>query len=73
MCTKVEEAKHNKQIQMSMKNYMNMSWAWTHDLFHGCPATYPLHHSGQLIIGVKETNHNEEIVKWSKEALFSIA
>ena len=51
---------------------MNMSWAWTHDLLHGCSATYPVHHSGQLIIGVEETNHNEEIVK-CKEALFSIA
>ena len=65
MCIKVEEAKHNEQIQMSMKNYMN-----TQPL--SCPATYPLHHSGQLIIGVKETNHSEEIVKCSKEALFSI-
>ena len=66
MITEVEEAKHNEQIQMSMKNYINMSWAWTHDLWHGCPAAYPLHHSGQLIIGVKETNHYEKIVKCSK-------
>ena len=30
---------------------------------HGCPATYPLHQSDQLMIEVEETNHNEEIVK----------
>ena len=73
MFTTVEEAKHNEQIQISMKKIMSMSWAWTHDLLHGCPATYPLHHNGQLIKGVKETNHNEEIVKCSKGSLFSIA
>ena len=48
---------------------MNISWAWTHDLLHGCPATYPLHHSEWLILEVEETNHNEEIVKFNKEAL----
>ena len=73
MITKVEEAKHNEQIQMSMKNYINMSWAWTHDLWHGCPAIYPLHHSDQLMLEVEETNHNEEIVNFNKEALISIA
>ena len=52
---------------------MNMSWAWTRNLLHGCSATYPLHHSGQLIIGVEETNKNEEIVKCNKEELFSNA
>ena len=52
---------------------MNQSWAWTHNLLHGYPATYLLHHSDQLIIGVEETNQNEEIVKCNKEALFSIA
>ena len=52
---------------------MNMSWPWTHDLFHGCSARYPLHHSDQLTIKVEGTSQNEEIVKWSKEALFSIA
>ena len=67
MCTKVEEAKHNEKIQISMKNYVNMSWAWTHDLLHGCPATYPLHQSDQLITGVEEPNHNEEIVKCNEE------
>ena len=72
MCTKVKEAKHNEQIQMYMKNYMNMSWAWTRDLLNGCPATYPVHHSDQLIMVVGETNHNEEIIKCNKE-LFSIA
>ena len=63
MITEVEEAKHNEQIQMSMKNYINMSWAWTHDLMHG---SYPVHQSGQLLIGVKETHHYEEIAKGSK-------
>ena len=72
MITEVEEAKHNEQIQMSMKNYINMSWTWTHDLWHGFPATYPLHHNGQLTKGEKN-NHNEGIVKCSKEALLSIA
>ena len=52
---------------------MNMSWAWTRNLLHGCSATYPLHHSRQLIIGVEETNQNEEIVKCNKEELFSNA
>ena len=50
-----------------------MSWAWTHDLFHGCSDRYPLHHSDQPTITVERTSQNEEIVKWSKEALFSIA
>ena len=50
-----------------------MSWAGILDLLHGCPATYPLHYSDQLIIGVEETNHNEEIVKCNKVALFSIS
>ena len=49
-----------------------MSWVWPHNLFHGCSATYPLHHSGQLIIGVEETNQNEEIVRCNREELFSI-
>ena len=48
---------------------MNMSWAWTHDLLHRCPAIYPLHQSDQLKLEVD----NEEIVKWNKEELFSIA
>ena len=52
---------------------MNMSWAWTHDLLHGCSAIYTLHHSGQLIIGIEDTNQNEEIVKCNKEELFSNA
>ena len=52
---------------------MNRSWAWTHDLLHGCPATYPLHQSNQLLTGVEETSQNKEIVKCNKEALFSIA
>ena len=52
---------------------MNMSWAWTHDLLHGCPATYPLPQSDQLIIEVEGTSHNEEIVELNKEELFSIA
>ena len=52
---------------------MNMSWAWTRNHLHECSATYPLHHSGQLIIGVEETNQNEEIVKCNKEELFSNA
>ena len=51
---------------------MNRRWAWTHNLLHGCPATYPLHQSNQQT-GVEETSHNEEIVKGSEEALFSIA
>ena len=70
MIIEVEEAKHN---EISMKNYMNMSWAWTHDLLHGFPVTYPLHHNGQLLKGAKETNHNEGIVNCIKEALLSIA
>ena len=45
-----------------------MSWTCTHDLMHGCPATYPLHHSDQLIMVVEETNHNEEIVKCNKNS-----
>ena len=52
---------------------MNRSWAWTHDLFHGCPATYLLHQINQLLTGVEETSYNEEIEKCNKEALFSIA
>ena len=52
---------------------MNISWAWTHNLLHGCPATYLLHHSDQLMMVVEETSHNEEIVKCSEEVLFSIA
>ena len=51
---------------------MNISWAWTHDLLHGCLATYPLHQCNQLLTGVEETCHNEEIVKCKKEELFSI-
>ena len=42
---------------------MNMNWAWTHDLLHGCPATYPLHQSNQLLIEVEGTSYNKEIVK----------
>ena len=49
-----------------------MNWAWTHNLLHGCPDTYPLHHSDQLMLEVEETNHNEEIVNFNKEALISI-
>ena len=52
---------------------MNISWAWTNNILNGCPATYPLHHSDQLIMVVEETIHNEEIAKCSEEALFSIA
>ena len=52
---------------------MKMSWTWTHDLLHGCPATYPLHQSNQLLTGVEETNEKEEIVKCNKEELFSNA
>ena len=52
---------------------MNMSWAWTHNLLHGCPATYPLHYNDQLIVEVQKTNLNEEIVKCNKVALFSIS
>ena len=73
MITEVEKAKHNEQIQMSMKNYMNLSWAWTHDLLHGCPASYPLHHNWQLIKGVEETSQNPTIVMCNKKELFSIA
>ena len=40
-----------------------MNWAGTHDLLHGCPATYPLHQSGQFLIEIEGTSHNEEIVK----------
>ena len=47
-----------------------MSWALTHNLLHGYPATYPLRHSDQLIMVVEETNHNEEIVKCNKELFF---
>ena len=56
-----------------MKKYMNMGRVWTHDLLHGCPATYSLHQSNQLVTWVEETSHNEEIEKCNKEALFSIA
>ena len=73
MFTKVEESKHNEQRQISMKKIMNMSWAWTHDLLHGCPASYPLHHNWQLIKGVEETSQNPTIVMCNKEELFSIA
>ena len=52
---------------------MNMSWYWTHDLVHGCPAIYQLHQSNQLIIEVEGTSHNEEFVKWNIEELFYIA
>ena len=52
---------------------MNISWAWTHDLLHGCLATYPLHQSDQLIIEVEGTSHSEKIVQCNKEALISIA
>ena len=73
MIIEVEEAKHNEQIHISMKKYMNMSRAWTSILLHGCPSTNPLYHSDLLIIWVEDTNHNEEIVKCNKQALFSIA
>ena len=54
---------------------MNLSWPWTHDLLHGCPATYPLHHIEQLKPGVlvEETNYDEDTIKCNKKALFSIA
>ena len=42
---------------------MDLSWAWTHNHLNVCPATYPLHHSDQLIMVVEETSHSEEIVK----------
>ena len=50
-----------------------MRWAWTHNLLHGCPTTYPLHHIEQLKPGVEETNYPEDTIKCNKEALFSIA